>query len=299
MVLLTGWPSITDGDKNTGTVINKTNIWDVIKSAIETLVHSSTNPTVTPAAAIDEVVAARGSKADLEARLDVITNADGTLKSGIVSLTEVENARGSEATLDDRLDNGLNEDGTPIVAADGVTGAINSSDQVMGGGVKTFKRPMKFYPGSSSAADAIVSGRIYTNLVDVGNVGTGEDDLMSYPLKANALDADGKGVRITAYFTLAANANTKTAKFHIGSTSITLRSAADNAKQWEVVVEVYRVGAASQFVTARVISSSDNVNAVKASATETLSGAVTLKFTGEGTSDNDIVQNKMVVEPIG
>lgn len=49
--------------------------------AIDTEVASATNPTVSPAECIDEVVAARGSKVDLDARLDVSLNEDGTLKA--------------------------------------------------------------------------------------------------------------------------------------------------------------------------------------------------------------------------
>jgi hypothetical protein len=79
---LSNWPSLTDDDGSLtlGTEIDKA-VFDAIKASIEADMYSSTNPTVTAENAIDEVVAARGSKASLDARLDVALNEDGTLKS--------------------------------------------------------------------------------------------------------------------------------------------------------------------------------------------------------------------------
>lgn len=79
MTLLTGWPSITDdsGNGTSGTILSKTGVFDVIKAAIEALIHSTTNPTVTPEDIIDEVVTARGNLASLNARLSGVVDADG------------------------------------------------------------------------------------------------------------------------------------------------------------------------------------------------------------------------------
>lgn len=75
-------PSLTDdtGDGLSGTPFDEA-YFTSLAAAIDTLVHSSTNPTVTPVNVIDEVVTARGSKSSLTARMDVATNADGTIKS--------------------------------------------------------------------------------------------------------------------------------------------------------------------------------------------------------------------------
>src|SRR5574341_691175 len=79
---LSNWPTLVDDDGSLtlGTEIDKA-VFDAIKASIEADMYSSTNPTVTAENAIDEVVAARGSKASLDARLDVALNEDGTLKS--------------------------------------------------------------------------------------------------------------------------------------------------------------------------------------------------------------------------
>jgi hypothetical protein len=99
MAQLDLWPSIVDsnGTPGTGTVINKTNVWDVQKSAIEDLVHSTANPTVKCKNIIDEVVAARGSKASLDARLDVGLEEDGTIKlpGSAVTTTQLRSQLGA------------------------------------------------------------------------------------------------------------------------------------------------------------------------------------------------------------
>jgi len=69
-----------DGSLTSGTEVDKAFI-DSILDEVDTQCHSATNPTVTPADTTDEVVAARGSKADLDTRLDVSLNEDGTLKT--------------------------------------------------------------------------------------------------------------------------------------------------------------------------------------------------------------------------
>lgn len=86
--ITTDWPAITDDDGSgtTGTVFNLA-LMNLVKTAINNQVLSATNPTITPAANIDEVVTARGSKATLDTRLDVSINEDGTLNAPSSLLT--------------------------------------------------------------------------------------------------------------------------------------------------------------------------------------------------------------------
>lgn len=92
MTLLTGWPSITEdsGNGTSGTILSKTTVFDVIKSAIETLIHSTTNPTVTPEDIIDEVVTARGNLASLNARMSGVVDADGNPIAAAGTATTVQ-----------------------------------------------------------------------------------------------------------------------------------------------------------------------------------------------------------------
>lgn len=104
---LAGWPTVTDGsDPTTGTVFNKA-LTDSIKASVEGDVTAVTNPTVKAKTIIDEVVAARGSKVSLDARLDVLLNEDGTPKSvtGIPSVADIQSILGGKNLWWDSLFN--------------------------------------------------------------------------------------------------------------------------------------------------------------------------------------------------
>lgn len=89
MVLVTRPPmSDDDGTFTSGTDVDKAFI-DALLDEVDAQTHSAANPTVKPNTITDEVVAARGSKASLDDRLDIALNEDGTLKSqsSLVSVT--------------------------------------------------------------------------------------------------------------------------------------------------------------------------------------------------------------------
>jgi hypothetical protein len=91
-------PSMTDDDGTftSGTEVDEAFIDDLLDE-IDDQNHSSTNPTIKPKATTDEVVAARGSKASLDARLDVALEENGELKSqaSLVTGTQFTSALGS------------------------------------------------------------------------------------------------------------------------------------------------------------------------------------------------------------
>lgn len=93
------WPVYSDdsGTLQDGTEIDAAFL-DSIETGINALVHSTSNPTVTPAAIIDEVVDARGSLGSLDARLDVEHNEDGThnLSANIVNIDTLDDAIGPQ-----------------------------------------------------------------------------------------------------------------------------------------------------------------------------------------------------------
>lgn len=74
------WPTHTDDDGTgqTGTPIDNTFL-TAARDSIDTLVHTATNSTITPADNIDEVVTARGNKTTLTDRLGGVIDADGAL----------------------------------------------------------------------------------------------------------------------------------------------------------------------------------------------------------------------------
>jgi hypothetical protein len=97
-------PTVTDDDGTgrTGTRVNKA-YHDAMVAAINHQVESATNPTLTPADIIDEVVAARGGEVDLDARLDLLA-----LASSITTLiTQTQLMGGLGAVNLDRNDDFL------------------------------------------------------------------------------------------------------------------------------------------------------------------------------------------------
>jgi len=143
--------------------------------------------------------------------------------------------------------------------------------------------------------------QLFSSVLNASNVSTAETDLISYQLPAGALAAEGKAIRITVFWTTAANANNKTIKLYFGATQLlTSLTVAANAAGWSAVAVVMRTGAATQAAVGDVSFNDGNVRHGAVTApTETLSGAVMIKVTGtSGTASSDITTKGMLVEAI-
>ncbi len=146
---------------------------------------------------------------------------------------------------------------------------------------------------------ARVMGVIYQSVTAVGNVGTGEDDLISQSIAANTLQTNGDRIRLTWEVTFAANSNNKTLKCYWNGVAIYNSTAlALNGGGCTVEMVISRTGAATQNVRVRVVSGNATLGttSVHSTGAATLSGAVTAKLTGEATSNNDIVATDFVAE---
>lgn len=149
---------------------------------------------------------------------------------------------------------------------------------------------------------ASVGGVLNMSTTDVGNVGSGEDDLQSYTIPANTLTQTGDGVTFTAFGTTAANANNKTIKVVLnGSTIYSTGALALNNIDWVIRGECYRASssvmkcvvtmqAASTLVTAALSTDYTETNVTDFTSTRIL------KITGEATSDGDITNRGFRVE---
>jgi len=209
----------------------------------------------------------------------------------------------------------------------GVTGAVNAPGQI-GGYVESvtpgtagtsLAQPLVEVHGalkvlSGLRADAAylrylnvqgsqLSRRLHTDTTDVGNVGAGEDNLMTYTLRGGTMAFNGEAIRVTAWGRWGANNNEKLLRAYFGSTSILLTVAGHipNAGGWKAQFEIVRTGATSQILighntTREGVGSSFNFVPDEATPAETLAGPVVIKMTGAATSDNDIVQKGMIVE---
>lgn len=133
----------------------------------------------------------------------------------------------------------------------------------------------------------------------VGNVGTGEDTLISYSLPASTLFQNGAGVRITAWGTAANVAGTKTLKTYFGTQVIATDSlTASQVDNWKVVATVWRTGLSAQEYESEFLQSGTITQTIleRGTSTQDQSTALTIKCTGEATNDDDIVQNGLLVE---
>ena len=163
-----------------------------------------------------------------------------------------------------------------------INDATNASTVDMGGGT----------------GNATFVGVANINSTAVGNVGVGEDDLITYTLPVSSLNANGKTIRIRAWGTAANNANAKTVKVYFGTAVIlTTALTVSVADSWWVEALVTRTGASTQDAVARLEETGANAMDMEVStATQTDTAAIVIKLTGTATTDNDIVQEGLLVE---
>jgi hypothetical protein len=145
-------------------------------------------------------------------------------------------------------------------------------------------------------------GTLASSVTDVGNVGTGFDNLITYTLPANTLTADGAAIEIEAGFTFAANANDKDIELYLGATDLlTLTKAAQNGGTYYVRILVMRDTASSSKVTVYGGGSGGsgtplaNIPGKIFVQAVDWTSSLTIKGSAEGTDNNDIVQEYMRV----
>ena len=142
-------------------------------------------------------------------------------------------------------------------------------------------------------------GLANVNTTPVGNVGAGEDNLITYSLPTDALSAAGKGVHITAWGITANNANAKTLKLYFGSVILTNSLTGSIAGFWRIEADVFSTGTdaqryASQLVTTGAAGVALN-DIESGTLTENDGAAITIKCTGEAVDNNDIIQQAQIV----
>lgn len=143
-----------------------------------------------------------------------------------------------------------------------------------------------------ASAPYVPGGVITVNTTAASNGTTVETDLMTYSLAAGALSANGKGVRISAGGAYAATANTKTIKIYFGSTVVATGGTSTSGGAWTITAVVWRTGAATQVANGQLTTTVGPFNTDSA-PTETLSGAITLKITGQSNAASSDVTAKM------
>lgn len=154
-------------------------------------------------------------------------------------------------------------------------------------------------PAGSGSGTIMPIGALNINVGNaVGNVGTGEDDLLTYTLPANSLSGTGKTLRITAWGRTAANANAKTLKLYLGATTMVSRSmTTGSGNTWSISTLVTRAGSNSQgYVTNYFTDGATSVGASRGVSTETDTSTIVIKCTGTATADSDVIQDGFLIE---
>lgn len=141
-------------------------------------------------------------------------------------------------------------------------------------------------------------GVINIDSTEAANSGASETDLISYSLPANSLSANGKGVRIKATGTVAANSNTKTIRLYFGASVVVSNdiTTAPSNKSWVLEADVWRDSSSTQEYIAKGLVGSVAQTCAMAGLSATMTSAITIKVTGQGSATSDITAKFLSVE---
>jgi|GEM_PF-2609025 len=132
---------------------------------------------------------------------------------------------------------------------------------------------------------------------DIGNVGAGEDNLMTYTLAAGKLASNGDRLVVRTSATTSSAANAKTWKLYVfGSIVQTVTAPTGQAYNIVADIEIIRVNSATVRVQGDVQTTVGGNQPMGDIGGLTLANSQIIKCTGTGTSDNDVVQKTMTVE---
>lgn len=157
---------------------------------------------------------------------------------------------------------------------------------------------------------------IEVNIGQVGNVGAGLDPLHSFSLPANSLRSNGDYLLVWYGGDFATNANLKRIVASFGGTvweDTGLRDLVVNTG-WTIVARIARLSSTSVRVSNDIVANSLAVSSVNVPTTfgegflsvgrnrditglpDLSANATTMLVSGEGTADNDVIQNLSIIE---
>ncbi|OGR76213.1 MAG: hypothetical protein A2X32_03000 [Elusimicrobia bacterium GWC2_64_44] len=128
----------------------------------------------------------------------------------------------------------------------------------------------------------------------------GEEVLMSFSVPADSFNGNGKAVKIKAWGTTAANANSKTIKIRFGGLAgdvVLTTTTFANAQAWDLEATVVRTGVGTQESIARGYVGEFVVPVAKNTPAQDETGAVSVAVTGDtATAAGDVVAEGLIVE---
>lgn len=145
------------------------------------------------------------------------------------------------------------------------------------------------------------TGLLYSKYTDTLTTAvTTEEVLATYTLPAATIAADGKGIRVIASGTTAANANTKTIRLKLGGTTYATNAVttAPNASAWEAEFTILRSGAATAVAVGKAVFTATSEGIQRGTGTPTWANANAIEVTGQnGTaSAGDITVSMVTIE---
>lgn len=142
-------------------------------------------------------------------------------------------------------------------------------------------------------------GQLFASTTDVGNVGTGEDVLITNTIPANTLFQIGDSIDFVMAFTFAANTNNKKVRIFLDNAAIyDSGTQAENGTELIVKGTITRTDTNAEDIT---ITTNGSTTLMDADFGDFLTAArywtndAALKAYGTGTANNDVVQNLMLV----
>lgn len=131
--------------------------------------------------------------------------------------------------------------------------------------------------------------RLATQNGPVGNTGSSETTLMSFQLDFNTLSNIGQTLTIVAVGKTNSNANNKTFKVKLGSTTLfTSGALALNNVDWAFQGEIVCNGATSQIFWGQFVRNGGSPIVTTTTSSENLGTNLVVSFTGQGTASDDI-----------
>lgn len=156
------------------------------------------------------------------------------------------------------------------------------------------------YPAGGGSGLYTPSGILTSSVTSAGTIAdTNETTLWTYTMPASTMNTDARGVRVSIYYTTAANANVKNGRLYFGATVVDSRTGiADNGVKLLMSAIILRTAATAQLATGNLQANGSMATPLETTPAETLSGAIVIKFTGQnGTaSANDVLFKYATVE---
>lgn len=173
-----------------------------------------------------------------------------------------------------------------------VSGGLQAARFYLNGSTPQLQAPV-----GESTQFAPVGGVLCTSVTATSTTGLVAEVLASCALPANALPVNGKGVKVRAWGTTAANGNSKSFEILFGGTTCSTMTGNVNNGSINLEAIILRTGAATQECGGISTSSLGTAHSTRGTPAATLTGAVTIAARATTpTAAGDFTFRSMVVE---